>query len=157
MNEHHCVTYSSTAYPLWPGPRAKGEGGRQKAVGSIYGIRDASERQKEEVILEDHSRKCSSILSHHTASGLNSQVSTSNEIKKSLQSPHAATMRGERLAVPRLASLVTRPDQNAPESPLCLHILTIMAMRPLLLLNHDPADFVQPRAYVIALNTYRYV
>eukprot|EP00956_Cyclotella_meneghiniana_P019912 scaffold34589_cov43-Cyclotella_meneghiniana.AAC.1 len=64
-------------------------------------------------------------------------------------------MRGERLAAPRLASLVTRPDQNARESPLCLQILTIMAMRPLLL-NHDPADFVQPRAYVIALNTYRY-
>eukprot|EP00956_Cyclotella_meneghiniana_P021769 scaffold40167_cov64-Cyclotella_meneghiniana.AAC.1 len=55
-------------------------------------------------------------------------------------------MRGERLAAPRLASLVTRPDQNARESPLCLQILTIMAMRPLLL-NHDPADFGQPRAY----------
>eukprot|EP00956_Cyclotella_meneghiniana_P029562 scaffold72003_cov88-Cyclotella_meneghiniana.AAC.2 len=63
-------------------------------------------------------------------------------------------MRGERHAAPRLASLVTRLDQNARESPLRLQILTEMAMRPLLL-NHDPADFGQPRAQVIPLNTYR--
>eukprot|EP00956_Cyclotella_meneghiniana_P022009 scaffold40885_cov36-Cyclotella_meneghiniana.AAC.1 len=60
-------------------------------------------------------------------------------------------MRGECLAAPRLASLVTRPDQNARESPFCLQILTIMAMRPLLL-NHDPADFGQPRAHLLAMN-----
>eukprot|EP00956_Cyclotella_meneghiniana_P030508 scaffold77001_cov70-Cyclotella_meneghiniana.AAC.1 len=65
-------------------------------------------------------------------------------------------MRGERHAAPRLASLVTRLDQNARESPLRLQILTEMAMRPLLL-NHDPADFGQPRAQVILLNTYREV
>eukprot|EP00956_Cyclotella_meneghiniana_P000825 scaffold946_cov22-Cyclotella_meneghiniana.AAC.1 len=65
-------------------------------------------------------------------------------------------MRSERPAAPRLASLVTRLDQNARESPLRLQILTEMAMRPLLL-NNDPADFGQPRAYVIHLNTYREV
>eukprot|EP00956_Cyclotella_meneghiniana_P045744 scaffold382616_cov96-Cyclotella_meneghiniana.AAC.1 len=64
-------------------------------------------------------------------------------------------MRGECLAAPRLALLVSRPDQNARESPLFLQILTIMVMRPLLL-NHDPADFGQPRAHVIAMDTYRY-
>eukprot|EP00956_Cyclotella_meneghiniana_P015055 scaffold22813_cov78-Cyclotella_meneghiniana.AAC.20 len=65
------------------------------------------------------------------------------------------SMRGERHAAPRLASLVTRLDQNARESPLRLQILTEMAMRPSLLNHHDPADFGQPRAQVIALNTYR--
>ena len=64
-------------------------------------------------------------------------------------------MRGECLAAPRLALLVSRPDQNARESPLCLQILTIMVMRQLQI-NHDPADFGQPRAHLIAMNTYRY-
>jgi len=66
----------------------------------------------------------------------------------------SACMRGERHTAPRLALLVTRLDQNARESSLRLQILTEMAMRPLLL-NHDPADFGQPRAQVIAVNTYR--
>eukprot|EP00956_Cyclotella_meneghiniana_P007576 scaffold10205_cov52-Cyclotella_meneghiniana.AAC.13 len=61
-------------------------------------------------------------------------------------------MRGECLAALRLTSLVSRSDQNARESPLCLQlqILTIMTMLPLLL-NHEPADFGQPRAHVIAI------